>query len=168
LSCPETFFCPRNAEISALPSGPGWSNASARCPNDSGCDSGCPASGTARPLEAPSTPSATICALNVTIRKSCRCSKVGAAAPCFLHIAITRFVPRPQTSTAPVRWKAAAVKNFADVAARVRGNPVLLNRQFPGPQDFLAVQILQCQLFCGKVFPPSFRVTALKQQLFVP
>jgi len=36
----------------------------------------------------------------------------GAATPFCLHNAITRLVPRSQTSTAPVRWKAPAISEL--------------------------------------------------------
>lgn len=56
--------------------------------------------------------SGTIGALNVTIKKPDSSLNTGGAAPCCLHRSITRLVPRPQISTAPVRWKASAIKGL--------------------------------------------------------
>ena len=50
------------------------------------------------PRTPPGSTLATICALKVTVRKPLCSRNVGVAAPCFLHNAMTRLVPRPQTS----------------------------------------------------------------------
>jgi hypothetical protein len=66
-----------------------------------------------------------------------------------------------------VRTQAQPVEDLADVPASVRGNPILLNGEFACPQDFLAVQIFQCQSIGGEVLPPTLGVAAVDEQAFV-
>ena len=51
-------------------------------------------------------------ARNVTVTPSPASSKVGASIPWRSQASMTRFVPRPQTSTAPVLWNASAMSGL--------------------------------------------------------